>query len=941
MKKMNKLFVAFLLFGLTATGCSMFPGAGGARKRSNNQEDVSQRVENEYDAQAHDIYELYLANGGSMTYEEWLESIKGEKGDKGDKGAKGDKGDKGDQGEQGPQGEVGPQGEQGETGQNGQTPYIGANGNWWIGDQDTGIAAQAAFDENYPTPYIGENGHWWFGLNDTGIIAEGVNGETPYVGENGNWWIAGVDTGYKAIGVDGETPYIGSNGNWWIGNQDTGVKAEAIDGIDGVDGLTPFIGTNGNWWIGNQDTGVNATGNKGETGVGISSVAYNGEGELIITFDDGRVVNLGVVAASLHQHNYVCESVPATCTEDGYYRFVCNECGHTETVINKAQGHIFEAYREKIAPTCTSEGVKSRKCTVCGYEETVTIPAHEHTWSESCVHDAVKHWHYCTICGIANDVQDHVFVNNKCTVCSFQQIASSTTVDGLIFGLNDDNVSYSLISYGTSQDTEISIPSSYNGYPVTAISSNAFANTNIVSITMPNTIKRIGRQAFAGCRNLTSVVLSENLEEIPSGCFNDSALISVAIPYGVKTIRDSAFSNCCNLEYISIPDSVKNIESNSFYYCYNLASISIPDSVEYIGSWAFYCCYKLESLIIPSSVKRIHSYAFYNCTAIKYLILSNGVKEIEGCAFASCGALESVVIPESVYYLSNSIFSGCSNLTSVIFEQTEGWYNENNENVYKEVLSVPELAANQIKNNNSSWRCRLVTSQIYSIGSTSLSVNESKAIRIFREPETATSTITYESSNEAVVTVDENGQMTGVGNGTATILVKSAGVVEPIKVFVGDAMGYILNPADYTDLSYSLDSYTYTFGSYNWNIYRTYSSDCYNYPSFYTETGDLENIDPISGYHTIVVTFLTDSDNATWWTTDGLYIYGGENNSTLSTIYPDQYGKYILAQEATGMTCNGRQLYKGCYTYTIPEGCSYFRFDFTWWTHIVEIAFYY
>ena len=174
MKKMNKLFVAFLLFGLTATGCSMFPGAGGARKRSNNQEDVSQRVENEYDAQAHDIYELYLANGGSMTYEEWLESIKGEKGDKGDKGAKGDKGDKGDQGEQGPQGEVGPQGEQGETGQNGQTPYIGANGNWWIGDQDTGIAAQAAFDENYPTPYIGENGHWWFGLNDTGIIAEAL-----------------------------------------------------------------------------------------------------------------------------------------------------------------------------------------------------------------------------------------------------------------------------------------------------------------------------------------------------------------------------------------------------------------------------------------------------------------------------------------------------------------------------------------------------------------------------------------------------------------------------------------------------------------------------------------------------------------------------------------------------------------------------------------------
>ena len=78
------------------------------------------------------------------------QGLKGDKGDKGDPGAPGEvgsqgpQGDKGDSGEQGPQGETGPQGPQGETGPagtDGKTPYIGDNGNWWIGNHDTGVSA--------------------------------------------------------------------------------------------------------------------------------------------------------------------------------------------------------------------------------------------------------------------------------------------------------------------------------------------------------------------------------------------------------------------------------------------------------------------------------------------------------------------------------------------------------------------------------------------------------------------------------------------------------------------------------------------------------------------------------------------------------------------------------------------------------------------------------
>ena len=171
-----------------------------------------------------------------------------------------------------------------------EAPYIGSNGNWWVGGTDTGV--KAAGDDGKPgkngeTPYIGENGNWWIGFTDTKVKAAGTdgkdgekgeNGETPYIGENGNWWIGETDTGVKAAGTDGAdgtngadglTPSIGENGNWWIGATDTGVKAVGTDGADGTngaDGLTPSIGENGNWWIGTTDTGVKAAATDGADG---------------------------------------------------------------------------------------------------------------------------------------------------------------------------------------------------------------------------------------------------------------------------------------------------------------------------------------------------------------------------------------------------------------------------------------------------------------------------------------------------------------------------------------------------------------------------------------------------------------------------------------------------------------------------------------------------
>ena len=185
-----------------------------------------------------------------------------------------------------------------------EAPYIGSNGNWWVGGTDTGV--KAAGDDGKPgkdgeTPYIGENGNWWIGFTDTKVKAAGTDGkdgekgedgETPYIGENGNWWIGETDTGVKAAGTDGTngtngadglTPSIGENGNWWIGTTDTGVKAAGTDGADGKDGADGTNGVDGrtpqlkigddNFWYVSYDNGQNweslnvkATGEMGATG---------------------------------------------------------------------------------------------------------------------------------------------------------------------------------------------------------------------------------------------------------------------------------------------------------------------------------------------------------------------------------------------------------------------------------------------------------------------------------------------------------------------------------------------------------------------------------------------------------------------------------------------------------------------------------------------------
>ena len=116
---------------------------------------------------------------------------------------------------------------------------------------------------------------------------------------------------------------------------------------------------------------------------------------------------------------------------------------------------------------------------------------------------------------------------------------------------------------------------------------------------------KVGRNAFAKRKDITSVILPQYLTEIEPGAFADSGIISIAIPNNVEDIGESAFQNCKLLQHIQLPQNLKVIKTYTFGGCTGLTSIQIPHGTTAISERAFDRCKNLKKIQIPSSVTRI------------------------------------------------------------------------------------------------------------------------------------------------------------------------------------------------------------------------------------------------------------------------------------------------------------------------------------------------
>lgn len=111
---------------------------------------------------------------------------------------------------------------------------------------------------------------------------------------------------------------------------------------------------------------------------------------------------------------------------------------------------------------------------------------------------------------------------------------------------------------------------------ITELKEHSFREcTSLTSITIPDSVTSIGNYAFYNCSSLTYAKLSENITSIPLYCFSHTSISSINVPTGVTKIGSGAFLNCTSLRTVTMPSSVTNIESMAFKGCASLDVITI------------------------------------------------------------------------------------------------------------------------------------------------------------------------------------------------------------------------------------------------------------------------------------------------------------------------------------------------------------------------------
>ena len=394
----------------------------------------------------------------------------------------------------------------------------------------------------------------------------------------------------------------------------------------------------------------------------------------------------------------------------------CDVCGY----VMAAAAHTHElVYVEERAATCDAEGnIGYYVCEICGKyfsdaagqseiadEGSVVIPK-SHTLTKvdaaaaSCTQDGNIEYYVCESCGkyfsdaagqseIADEGSvvlaktNHTYVDGTCTGCGY------TPTVGLRMSKDSDNNYYFVDGIGSVTETEIYLPTEYEGLPVKGINAYAFQNcSDLTSVTIPEGYETISAEAFAGCYNLTKINLPDSVTYVGSDVFKncgtgvietedgvnyvgkwavscDASITEANLRSDTVGIAQKAFYNCSALTTVNLPENLKYINESAFSHCKNLSNVVLPTGLLEIGAFAFQGCEAFTEILIPNGVTRIEDYTFSKCTGLKTVDLGSGVEYIGWNAFEYC-AMESLTIGDSVKTICKYAFYGCSSLKTVM-----------------------------------------------------------------------------------------------------------------------------------------------------------------------------------------------------------------------------------------------------------------------------------
>lgn len=196
---------------------------------------------------------------------------------------------------------------------------------------------------------------------------------------------------------------------------------------------------------------------------------------------------------------------------------------------------------------------------------------------------------------------------------------------------------------------------------ITGIAVNAFSNSKIKKVVIPDSIVEIPEYSFESCKELEEVILPSKLKTIgDSAFFGCNKLISIDLPDTITRLEAYSLAHTGEIPHIVVPKGVTSLEDGVFYGA-NFEKITLPNTLTYIGYKVFMYT-NAETIKIPKSVKKIQVWSFAH-SSMKNITIPSSLKEIPYYAFANMGWLESITIPKSVKKIDEEAFANTENFT--------------------------------------------------------------------------------------------------------------------------------------------------------------------------------------------------------------------------------------------------------------------------------------